>query len=109
VTPPLSMRNLAPAGRIVRYANCTTQKMFVNEFLFSFSLLVFAGGLFILGTLILVDAVRRVVRQWLKTSSQKNSGIVLPINVARPIAEGVGNSANNVIQRPITMPEKKVS
>ena len=103
------MRNLAPAGRLVRHANCTLGRMFVNEFLFSFSLLVFAGGLFILGTLTLVDAVRRVVRQWLKTSSQKNSGIVLPINVARPIAEGVGNSANNIVQRPLTMPEKKVS
>jgi hypothetical protein len=103
------MRNLAPAALLFRYANCTSLEMFVNEFLFSFSLLVFAGGLFILGTLILVDAARRLARQWLKTSRQKNGGVVLPIDVARPISNRIGNGPKDLVQRPFTMPDKKVS
>jgi hypothetical protein len=83
--------------------------MFVEEFVFSFSLLAFAAGLLILGTFILLDAFRRFVREWSSEStSQKDSGVVLVIDIGRPIANGVRNGTNDLIQRSVAIPEKEI-
>jgi hypothetical protein len=82
--------------------------MFVNEFFFSFSLLALTLFLFILGTVILADGLRRIVREWLsKPTGKKDGRIVLPVDITRPVVDRVGNGANNFLQRPIPVPEKK--
>jgi hypothetical protein len=84
-------------------------KMFVDEFMFSFSLLAFAGWLFLLGTVILFDAFRRFAKQWSKSASKKKSSVVLVVDIGRPVTNGVGDGAKDLVQGPIAMPEKKAS
>src|SRR5262245_20176116 len=105
------MRNFAPACVAIGNSNCTfSSKMFVDEFLFSFSLLVFTLGLSILGTVILLDAFRRFVLEWYsKSSSNKNGRVVLVVDIRRPVAKRVRNGTQDLIQRPLSMTEKKVS
>ena len=43
-----------------------TSLMFVNEFFFSFSLLLFAALLCLLGSALLIDAITRMVREEFK-------------------------------------------
>jgi hypothetical protein len=84
--------------------------MFVNEFMFSFSLLAFMLGLLVLGVVILGDGVRRLVLEWRsKPASQKDSGVVLVVDIRRPVSNSVRNRPHNLIERPLAMPEKKVS
>ena len=84
--------------------------MFVKEFFFSFSLLLFTGILFIMGTVFLVDGVRRLFREWwLDSPTEKKSDVVLLVDVARPIANRVGNGAHDLVKRPIAMTDEKVS
>ena len=105
------MRNFAARPAAVGQTNCNdVLDMFVNEFFFSFSLLLFTGILFIMGTFFLVDGVQRLFRAWwLDSSTEKKSDVVLLVDVARPIANGVGNSAHNLVKRPIAMTDEKVS
>ena len=82
-------------------------EMFVNEFVFSISILVFSGGLLILGTLLLLDAFRRLVRAWwLKSPRKKEVGVVLVVDISRPIENGVGDGSDNLIQRPLPITDK---
>jgi hypothetical protein len=84
--------------------------MFVNEFFFSFSLLALTLCLFILGTVILADGLRRLAQErWSKPARQKNGGVVLPVDIARPVVNGISDGARNFLQRPLAMPDKKAS
>ena len=84
--------------------------MFVNEFFFSFSLLAYLVGLFLLGTVILIDAGRRFLNErQLKAASQKKSGVVLVVDVPRPVANSVGDRAGDFVQRSVAIAEKKAS
>ena len=83
--------------------------MFVDEFVFSFSLLAFAGWLFLLGTVILLDAFRRFAKQWSKSASKKKSSVVLVVDIGRPVTNRVGDGAKDLVQGPIAMTEKKAS
>lgn len=90
------------------HPNCNDESMFVKEFFFSFSLLVFTLGLLLFGLMILADALRRFVQEWLKAARDKNGRVVLLVDVARPVANSVGNGAHNLVQRPLAMTNKKV-
>ena len=71
--------------------------MFVNEFFFSSLLLLFTGSLLIVGTLILMDAFRRLLREWLsEPSREKDRGVVLTIDITRPISNRFGDDPGNL-------------
>jgi hypothetical protein len=90
--------------------NCTDfLVMFVNEFFFSFSLLVFTGVLLILGAVITGDGIRRLFRQWSESAPKKKGDVVLLVDVARPVANRISNGPHNLVKRPIAMPDEKVS
>jgi len=57
--------------------------VFIEEFFFSFFLLAYAAFLLILGSLILIDAFRRVMNKWLSKSSGAKDRRVVPV-VSRP-------------------------
>jgi len=84
--------------------------MFIDEFVFSFSLLLFTGGLLFLGALILIDACRRLIcASWSKSSSEKNRGVVLHVDIARPVANSVSDDTRDLVQRPLSIPDNKVA
>jgi hypothetical protein len=84
--------------------------MFIDEFVFSFSLLLFTGGLLLLGVLILIDASRRFVRPWWsKPSSEKNRGVVLHVDIPRPVANSIRDDTRDLVQRPLSIPDNKVA
>jgi hypothetical protein len=82
--------------------------MFVNEFMFSFSLLAFMGGLLILGSVILADGLRRLACERVsKPAGQKKGGVV--VDIRRPVLNGVRNRQHDLIEGSFSMQEKKVS
>jgi len=84
--------------------------MFVDEFIFSFALLAFAGALLILGALILLDAFRRLIDEFvLKPAGKKNRGVVTVVEIARPVAKRVGDGGHDLVKRPVVIADKKVS
>ena len=100
---------MKPASVAVGQANCTENRMFVNEFFFSFSLLAFTGLLFLLGTAILIDAFRRLANGWwLQPSRHQDRGVVLVVDVARPITDSIGDGTHDVVQRPLPVPDEKL-
>src|SRR4030095_5136927 len=84
--------------------------MFIDDFVFSFSLLLFTGGLLLLGVVILIDASRRFGRAWgSKPSSENNRGVVLHVDIARPVANSVGDDTRDLVQRPLSIPDNKIA
>ena len=84
--------------------------MFIDEFVFSFSLLLFTGGLLLLGVLLLIDASRRLIGTWWsKPSSENDRGVILHVDIARPVANSVSDETRNLIQRPLSIPDNKVA
>jgi hypothetical protein len=84
--------------------------MFINEFFFSFSILVFTGGLMILGTVLLVDAFRRLSLEWLSRSSRrKPTSAVLAVDTKRSFTKNVRDSAGNLIQQRVAMTDEEIS
>jgi hypothetical protein len=104
------MGNFAARLPAVGQMNCTVfLVMFVNEFFFSFSLLAFSAVLLILGAVITGDGIRRLFRQWSDSTAKKKGNVVLLVDVARPIADRIGNRPHNLVERPIAIPDEKVS
>jgi hypothetical protein len=103
------MRNFAPADARLRHANCTLDGVFIDEFVFSFSLLAFSAWLLILGSLILLDAFRRfTVQWWSKFAGKKNGGVVLIVDIPGPIENRIRNRTHDLGERPVAVLEKKV-
>ena len=98
-----------PAHARFGHSDCTLIEVFVNEFFFSAFLLVFTGMLFLLGVIILGDAFRRLAADLLKPARKEDRGVVLVVDIARPVANRVGHQTNDFVQRPLMMPDKKVS
>ena len=84
-------------------------EMFVKQFFFSAFLMVFTGMLLLLGVIILADAVRRFATDLLKSARKEDRGVVLVVDIARPVANRVGHQTNDFVQRPVVVTEKKVS
>jgi hypothetical protein len=80
------------------------------EFIFSVALLAFAGALLILGTLILLDSFRRLIDEFvLKPARKKNRRVVAVVEIARPVAQRVGDGGRDFVERPVVIADKKVS
>ena len=80
------------------------------EFIFSLTLLAFAGALLIFGTLILLDAFRRLIDEFvLKPARKKNRRVVPVVKIARPVAQRVGDGGRDFVERPVVVSDKKVS
>jgi hypothetical protein len=83
--------------------------MFINEFFFSFSIVVFTAGLMILGTVLLVDAFRRLALEWLsKSSGKKATSAGLAVDTKRSFTKNVRDSAGNLIQQRVAMTDEEV-
>jgi hypothetical protein len=83
--------------------------MFINEFFFSFSIVVFTVGLMILGTVLLVDAFRRLALEWLsKSSGKKATSDVLAVDTKRSFTKNVRDSAGNLIQPRVAMTDEEL-
>ena len=83
--------------------------MFAEEFFFSFSLLVYAIFLFTLGSAVLLDAFRRLIKEWWATASRRKNGNVVPVvDGGRPASNSIREGTEDLLQRPLTIPDKEI-
>src|SRR5262245_42769264 len=114
MTPSLTsysfLRNLAPAAGEVGHTNCSLTRDVHRRICLLFFPAVIHRGLLFLGALILIDACRRLIcASWSKSSSEKNRGVVLVVDFGRPVAYCIGDDSRDLVQRPLSILDKKIA